>query len=797
MYFNWLDNIQDWCISRQLWWGHRIPVWYVDLEDRGHHDDDNRDQDQDQGDNADGRHGLDRRVRDGRDSYDGDGGGDGGGDIFVVARNEAEAMEKAEALLLDVERGGGHRSSSSSSSSSDGGGGDGLGGRRPSFTLRQETDVLDTWFSSALWPASTLGWPGAMHGAAGSSSSSGSDYDRFYPTNLMETGYDILFFWVARMHMMCLELTGKAPFDTVYLHGLVRDQEGRKMSKTTGNVIDPMDVAQTNGADALRYSLVTGTTPGQDVSLSMDKIGSNLHFVNKLWNIGRLVCMHASPATAAMAPTAAAPAAGIPTSSQRGAAVLAADQMTPPRAAAMPLAERYIVSRCHQVQAEVTALLDDPTSRAGLGVAGRLVHDFVWHEFADWYVEVSKTRLQSPPSPPSSSSSSSLSSGGNDGGTRGAEPAAAVATMDADNEAAQATQATQATLTYVFDVCLRLLHPYMPFATEALWQRLYYVATGVEATGDNLLALAQWPGGLAPLDDAAGGGGGGGGGGGYGLHSDNGRGHAGDGGDASERRDREEARDVFLDESAVAHFRALQEVVTAVRSVRSEHGAKLSQPIRRILIAVDDAHGADDAAGGAHGATDTGADKSSSSSSSSSSSINNSRGSLSLFDSLASERRAIAALVRADVGGLALVRSSLAAMADVAEKAETTTWGEDEDRDASDGRSTAAAATTAATTVSAWLERDDNVHLNLSHGIEVVVSLEGLVDVAKERARLEKQAKRLAGDIEGLQKRLAAKGFIDKAPAAKVQETRDTLAEKEELLVHVQGSLADLANKLA
>lgn len=185
VYFNWLDNIQDWCISRQLWWGHRIPVWYAE-----------------------------------------------GSSSYFVARSEEEAKAKAEAEL-----------------------GEGV-------VLRQDEDVLDTWFSSGLWPFATVGWP----------NEESIDFKRFYPTSIMETGYDILFFWVARMVMLGIEFTGKPPFHTIYMHGLVRDAQGQKMSKTKGNVVDPIETIEKYGTDALRLSLVTGVTPGQDVPLSMEKV---------------------------------------------------------------------------------------------------------------------------------------------------------------------------------------------------------------------------------------------------------------------------------------------------------------------------------------------------------------------------------------------------------------------------------------------------------------------------------------------------------------------------------------------
>ena len=212
VYFNWLDNIQDWCVSRQLWWGHRIPVWHADEHNK-----------------------------------------------FFVARNEAEAREKAEAEL-------------------------GAG-----VALRQDEDVLDTWFSSGLWPFATVGWPQQAGPDGKTAVDAMSDLARFYPASVLETGYDILFFWVARMMMLGMELTGQPPFHTIYMHGLVRDGKGQKMSKTKGNVVDPIETIDGYGTDALRLALVTGVTPGQDVPLSMEKITANRNFANKLWNTGRFL----------------------------------------------------------------------------------------------------------------------------------------------------------------------------------------------------------------------------------------------------------------------------------------------------------------------------------------------------------------------------------------------------------------------------------------------------------------------------------------------------------------------------
>jgi valyl-tRNA synthetase len=276
VYFNWMENIRDWCISRQLWWGHRIPVWY---------------------------------------------GPDG---TEFCAETEEEAYAEARAKF------------------------------GPNVKLEQDPDVLDTWFSSGLWPFSTLGWPEQT-----------ADLSYFYPTSTLETGYDILFFWVARMIMMGVEFTGQAPFDTVYLHGLVRDGDGRKMSKTLGNVIDPLQVMDEYGTDALRFTLLTGATPGNDMNLSLQRVEGNRNFANKLWNAARFIitnldkCPQEKPATHS---TGAVPA---------------------------PLPDRWIRARLAQTIADVNRLFENYQ----YGEAGRQVHEFFWSEFADWYIEIAKLQL--------------------------------------------------------------------------------------------------------------------------------------------------------------------------------------------------------------------------------------------------------------------------------------------------------------------------------------------------------------------------------------------------------------------
>mgnify|MGYP000707665357 CR=1 FL=1 len=274
VYFNWLENIKDWCISRQLWWGHRIPVWYCD---------------------------------------------DCGGQM--CARTDP---------LLCAHCGG--------------------------KNIRQDPDVLDTWFSSGLWPFSTLGWPDQT-----------PDLRYFYPTSVMETGYDILFFWVARMIMMGLEFTGEAPFHTVYLHGLIRDEHGRKMSKSYGNVIDPLVVINEYGTDALRFTLLVGSTPGQDMNISLKKIEANRNFANKIWNAGRFVIS----AIGSLTPS--------PLPKGEGAG-----------GEGWTLADSWIWARLQQLVRDVERLFQTYQ----FGEAGRQIYEFFWSEFADWYVEVAKLQLQ-------------------------------------------------------------------------------------------------------------------------------------------------------------------------------------------------------------------------------------------------------------------------------------------------------------------------------------------------------------------------------------------------------------------
>ena len=268
VYYNWMENIQDWCISRQLWWGHRIPVWYCD--------DCNK---------------------------------------MTVQREDPNTCQHCN-----------------------------------SKNIRQDEDVLDTWFSSGLWPFSTLGWPEKT-----------ADLDYFYPTSVMETGYDILFFWVARMIMGGLAFMDEEPFHTIYLHGLIRDEHGQKMSKTKGNVIDPLTVMDKYGTDALRFTLLVGSTPGKDMNLSVKKVEANRNFANKIWNAGRFVISALD---------------GAPDSAEKS------PDWTP--------ADEYIHARMRSTVRDVNRLFESYQ----FGEAGRQIYDFFWSEFADWYIESAKLQLR-------------------------------------------------------------------------------------------------------------------------------------------------------------------------------------------------------------------------------------------------------------------------------------------------------------------------------------------------------------------------------------------------------------------
>ena len=309
IYINWMENVHDWCISRQLWWGHQIPAWYCD--ECGH---------------------------------------------INVSREDPTKCEKCGCTHLT-----------------------------------RDEDVLDTWFSSALWPFSTLGWP----------NTESEDLKYWYPTTDMVTGYDIIFFWVARMVFSGMEQMKKEPFKTVFIHGLVRDDKGRKMSKSLGNGIDPLEMADKFGADALRFNLITGNSPGNDMRFYVEKCEAMRNFANKIWNASRYVMMN-----------------------------LTVEEPGLPARSELEIEDKWVLSKLNTLIREVTENMD----AYELGVASAKVYDFIWDTYCDWYIELTKTRLYS------------------------------------ENE--QSKLAAQRVLVYVLDQILRLLHPFMPFITEEIWQAI-------------------------------------------------------------------------------------------------------------------------------------------------------------------------------------------------------------------------------------------------------------------------------------------------------------------------------------
>ena len=317
-YLRWMENVHDWCISRQLWWGHRIPAFYCD--DCGE---------------------------------------------MTVSKTDVHTCPKC---------GGTH--------------------------IRQEEDVLDTWFSSALWPFSTLGWPDKT-----------KELEYFYPTSTLVTGYDIIFFWVARMIFSGVEHMGETPFKTVYIHGLVRDAQGRKMSKSLGNGIDPLEVIDQYGADALRFTLATGNSPGNDMRFSDERVQASRNFCNKIWNASRFIQMNL-------------------TIDKDKAVELPAE---------LALEDKWIISKFNTLVADVTRNID----QYELGLAASKLNDFIWENFCDWYIEIAKTRLQT------------------------------------------GDENVQKVLCYVLSGAMQLLHPFMPFITETIWQALPHEGSSV--------MVSKWP----------------------------------------------------------------------------------------------------------------------------------------------------------------------------------------------------------------------------------------------------------------------------------------------------------------
>ncbi|HLS22999.1 MAG TPA: valine--tRNA ligase [Pseudogracilibacillus sp.] len=361
-YLHWMENIRDWCISRQLWWGHRIPAWYHKET----------------------------------------------GEVYV-GREEPEDIEN----------------------------------------WRQDEDVLDTWFSSALWPFSTMGWP----------NENSKDFRRYFPTDVLVTGYDIIFFWVARMIFQSLEFTGERPFKDVLIHGLIRDEEGRKMSKSLGNGVDPMDVIEKYGADSLRYFLLTGSTPGQDLRFSWERVESTWNFVNKIWNASRFAIMNMDGLTY--------------------------DEID--LSGELSLPDKWILTRLNETIEHVTY----NTDKYEFGEAGRYLYNFIWDDFCDWYIEMAKLPLYG---------------------------------EDEDRK-----KTTRSVLAHVLDQTLRMLHPYMPFVTEEIWQKLPH-------EGDSI-TVQKWP----------------------------------------------EPNKAYHDEDAVKEMRLIMDVIRSVRNIRAEVDTPMSRKVEMIL----------------------------------------------------------------------------------------------------------------------------------------------------------------------------------------------------------------------
>ncbi|MCB0102412.1 MAG: valine--tRNA ligase [Anaerolineales bacterium] len=494
-YFNWLDNIKDWCISRQLWWGHRIPVWYC----------------------PDGH--------------------------MTVAREDPTQCATC-----------------------------------GSKDIHQDDDVLDTWFSSGLWPFSTLGWPDET-----------PDLKYFYPTSYMETGYDILFFWVARMIMSGLEYTGVAPFHTVYLHGLIRDEHGQKMSKTKGNVIDPLTVMDELGTDALRFTLLVGATPGNDMNLSVKKVEANRNFANKVWNAGRFVINAIN------------------------------SLQTDAKPGDYTLADSWIWARLQNLIRDVERQFQN----FQYGQAGQQIYDFLWSDFADWYVEIAKQELA-------------------EGGSRAARAAD--------------------TLARVFDITMRLLHPFTPFITEEVWGHLRNALQtsplkDVCQDWSEVLITASWP---TP--------------------------HSLEGWEAEK----------------IADFELIQEIVRSIRNLRAEKNVAPSKKIAAYISAGEKT------------------------------------------DLLKDQSKVLASLA-------GLNEAELKISASLAEKP----------------------ADAAALVVGS---------------VEIYLPLAGMVDLASEKTRLEKELKEAESHIQRLENLLNG-DFTKKAPAALVQKERDKLAAYKDTAEKIKAQL--------
>lgn len=488
IYSNWLENIRDWCISRQIWWGHQIPAWYCD---------------------ACGE--------------------------TIVSRQDITVCPHC-------------------------------GG-----TVRQDPDVLDTWFSSALWPFSTMGWPEET-----------AEVKQFYPTSVLVTGYDIIFFWVARMIMMGLEFKQEIPFKHVFIHGLVRDGEGRKMSKSLGNGIDPLEVIEKYGADTLRFMLITGNTPGNDMRFYWERVESSRNFANKIWNASRFMLLNLTGFDEDFHPTS------------------------------YSLADRWILSRYNQTIQQITKNLE----QFELGEAARLLYEFIWNEFCDWYIELSKNRLYG-------------------------------------KEAEISRQTAQYVLCHVLRGTLELLHPFMPFITEAIWQALPHEGKSI--------MIAKWP----------------------------------------------VAVEALIDTAAESHMTAVMDVVKAVRNMRAEVNVSPGKKCDVILKLADDK---------------------------------------------------LEPVFQHNQGYLFTL-----------------------------------AGAESLTLLNGQMAKPDNAMTTVVNGIEIFLPLKGLIDVAKETARLGKELVSLDKEVARIKEKLNNVGFVSKAPSEVIDKEKAKLVGYEQQKVAVAERLAYLA----
>ncbi|MCY9510709.1 valine--tRNA ligase [Paenibacillus larvae] len=488
IYLHWIENIRDWCISRQLWWGHRIPAWYC---------------------NSCGE--------------------------VTVSGEDVTCCQHCQ-----------------------------------SNDIRQDEDVLDTWFSSALWPFSTLGWPEQT-----------DDLKRYFPTNVLVTGYDIIYFWVARMIFSSLEFTGQIPFKDVLVHGLVRDAEGRKMSKSLGNGIDPLEVIKQYGADAMRYMLSTSSTPGQDLRFRWERVEQARNFANKIWNASRFALMNLE-----------------------GFNMEDLDF-----GGELGTSDRWILHRFNETARDVTRLLD----QYEFGETGRLLYNFIWDDLCDWYIEFSKLSLYG------------------------------------DDE--QAKKKTQSVLVYVLDHTMRLIHPFMPFISEEIWQHLPHEGETITRTA--------WP----------------------------------------HPNDRFEAPD------AVREMVLLMDLIRAVRNIRAEVNVPMSKKIE-LLIKPSDAEN------------------------------------LNILHKNEEYVRRF--------------------------------------------------CNTSVLEISEALASPDKAMTAVVTGAELFLPLAGLIDIAQEIARLEKELQTLHGEVARIEKKLANEGFMAKAPEKVIEEEKAKLADYSEKRDKVIARLAEL-----